>query len=154
MLPTNGRVMLYKDSKQSDQMLSAMVAYVWDDGDLVNLAVNNKHGNVFGVTSVTVFQGASSECPDGQCCWMDYQRNQHLKHDNLVLPDADVIETPLDGAIPGQIEMNNENDEMLERDADAELERKMNSDEDSIESSEDVSDESSDSDNEDDNLPL
>jgi len=141
--PTIGRVMLFKNSSMSDQLLPALVCYVWDGAELVNLSVSNKHGNNFGITSVQVFQGDSDACPEGGCCWMPYQQEQQAKADEQAHYDrVAALEEETCGDVAGLVEMNAEGDEMLEREADVELEAEMNSNEDSIESSDDVSDDS------------
>lgn len=73
--PTIGRVVWYKDSSISDQMMPALICYVWNDG-MVNLAVHNGNGESFSKTSVPLFHGDAGNCPESVCCWMPYQKQQ------------------------------------------------------------------------------
>jgi len=86
--PSIGRVVWYQQAPEdvvegkmalSDQKLSAMIAYVWEDGT-VNLAINDANGVQHGKTSVPLFQGEAEDCPFGSCCWMPYQKQQAEKH--------------------------------------------------------------------------
>ena len=76
--PSIGRVVWYKELRHSDQMMPALICYVWND-DVVNLAIHKPSGERLAKTSVTLFHGDSEDCPDGQCCWMPYQKRQAEK---------------------------------------------------------------------------
>lgn len=79
IIPTIGRIVWYKDSTESDQMLAGKVAYVHSE-DMVNLSLSNKAGKVFACPSVPFHHGDAEECPEGWCCWMPYQKAQAEKH--------------------------------------------------------------------------
>jgi len=76
--PTIGRVVWLKDSKISNQMMPALICYVWGDA-MVNLAAHDDEGKNFAKTSVPLFSGDAEECPEGECCWMPYQKQQAEK---------------------------------------------------------------------------
>lgn len=79
IIPTIGRVVWYKDTTMSDQMLSAQVAYVHNE-DTVNLLIASKIGMPFGANDVPFFHGDADDCPELSCCWMPYQKKQAEKH--------------------------------------------------------------------------
>lgn len=82
--PTIGRVVWYTQYQNEhltcddSQPLAAMVCYVYSDS-MVNLVVHDANGNSIPKTSVPLFQGDASECPEGSCCWMPYQQKQAEK---------------------------------------------------------------------------
>lgn len=78
--PTIGRVMWLKDSTLSEQFLACSVAYVHGlEAESVNIGGLNAHGAAFSRCNVPVFQGDAEECPEGQVCWMPYQKAQAAK---------------------------------------------------------------------------
>lgn len=74
-IPTIGRVVWYKDTELSDQMMAADVSYVHSETS-VNLCVKNHNGAPFNQTSVPFFHGDAADCPEHSCCWMPYQQKK------------------------------------------------------------------------------
>jgi hypothetical protein len=88
--PTIGRVVWFtpteiertKYAGPKDQLLAAIVTYVWHD-KMVNLLVATPNGETFGQTSVTLVQDGDPYPVDGFCQWMPYQKGQAAKYDAL-----------------------------------------------------------------------
>lgn len=89
--PTVGRVVIYRPSQTEifpggnggDQGLAATIAHVWHDR-LVSLTVSDQSGYTYGRTSVTLHQDGPTPVGVAYCEWMEYQRGQAAKYDNLV----------------------------------------------------------------------
>lgn len=87
--PTVGRVVHFTPSstdpivKNGDQKLAAIIACIWSD-ICVNLVVFDANGNPTNRTSVLLIQDGAP-LPDGgyYCEWMDYQKGQAGKTEEL-----------------------------------------------------------------------
>ena len=76
--PTIGRRVWFKDRSLSDQFCDAGVAYVHKDGT-INLSVSDNKGRAHQRLNVALHQGTPETCPEGQACWMPYQKAQAVK---------------------------------------------------------------------------
>ncbi len=81
--PTIGRVVWYwpELSSRGDQPYAAIVAYVWSD-DLVNLAVFDRNGHSYNMTSVPLVQDGGSWTP-GPSPYAEWMRGQTEKTEAL-----------------------------------------------------------------------
>jgi len=89
IISTVGRVVHYMPGSdpitegRSDEPLAAMIVHVWGP-ELVNLVVFDSNGLGHSRTSVLLDQGGNDSLPSaGYCCWMDYQKGQAAKTEQL-----------------------------------------------------------------------
>lgn len=88
--PTVGRVVLYRPQvgggdghmavNDPETPFSASITYVWNDG-CVNLSIFDHDGMQYGKTSVPLAQ--DRDALPGECEWMDYQKGQAAKTEEL-----------------------------------------------------------------------
>lgn len=76
IIPTIGRIVWFNAGRS--QPYAAIVAHVFSD-DVVNLGVTSHLGVQYSATSVIFHHGDVNDCPEGQCCWMPYQKKQAEK---------------------------------------------------------------------------
>ena len=92
--PTIGRIVLYHpdshdlamgmNSNGNDQPMGAQVAYVWGEGEFVNLSITDHNGATHSRTSVALLQPNDPVPEFGSYCeWMPYQKGQAAKTDEL-----------------------------------------------------------------------
>lgn len=93
--PTVGRVLLFTPSandtitRNGKLPLAAIIACIWSD-TCVNLAVFDANGAAHSRTSVPLIQDESPK-PDGYFCeWMQYQKGQAAKTEELEMKLAAV----------------------------------------------------------------
>lgn len=79
IIPTIGRVVWYKNSALSDQMMAGTVAYVHNENS-VNLNITDMFGYTSGWQNVPFHHGDAENCPEMFCCWMPYQKAQAEKN--------------------------------------------------------------------------
>jgi hypothetical protein len=83
IVPTVGRVVWFyqnglRDTLTEKQPRAAIIAFVHNDR-CVNLAVFDRNGKSFGLTSITLIQEGDDAPSKGDlsfCCWMPYQIGQ------------------------------------------------------------------------------
>ena len=86
--PAAGRVVLFTPAandairRNGDQKLAAIIASVWSD-TCVNLAVFDANGIPTSRTSVFLVQDAAPAPESCYCEWMDYQKGQARKTEEL-----------------------------------------------------------------------
>ena len=87
--PTIGRVVLLKNSAMSDQMLPALICYVFDD-NCINIGGFDSNGGHFLATNVFLCQG-DQEPSEGQACWMPFQRKYAAERVAAGLDSQDTV---------------------------------------------------------------